>query len=147
MLAPRHARFIGSRLDFEANTSSCRLALHGCLAAEVDARDPAALRRLKVAKLKRREGTVERWADAHTAIGRGMFKKESDIGLFANMRVRTAAGDEGVLQGAFGKSGKYKVHFARGVAEEARADAASAAHKLVLEFKRFVFDKATVRSQ
>ena len=60
VLAPRNARFIGSRLDLESNTSTCRLALHGCLAASIDTRDPAALKRLHVIKLKRREGTVER---------------------------------------------------------------------------------------
>ena len=60
MLAPRGARFIGSRLDFESNTSTCRLALHGCLGVSVDTRDPKALAKLRVCKLKRREGTVER---------------------------------------------------------------------------------------
>ena len=60
MLAPRNARFIGSRLDLESNTSTCRLALHGCLAASIDMREPGALKRLRVVKLKRREGTVER---------------------------------------------------------------------------------------
>jgi hypothetical protein len=60
VLAPRNARFIGSRLDFESNTSSCRLALHGCLAVSLDARDPKDVKRLKVCKLKTREGTVER---------------------------------------------------------------------------------------
>jgi selenocysteine-specific elongation factor len=87
------------------------------------------------------------WVDAYTAVGRGMFKKESDIALFENLKVTTAAGDLGVLQGAFGKSGKYKVHFPRGVPEEARVDPASPAHKLSLTFKRFVFDKACARLQ
>lgn len=105
VLAPPNARFIGSRLDFDSNANTCRLAMHGCLAAAVDASDPKALARLKVIRHKQREGAVERWADAHTAIGRGMFKKDSDISRFENLRVTTAAGDVGVLQGAFGKSG------------------------------------------
>ena len=76
-----------------------------------------------------------------------MFKKESDIALFENLRVTTAAGDVGVLQGAFGKQGKFKVHFPAGVADEARADAGSASHKLALTFKRYVFDKSAMRLQ
>ena len=60
VLAPRNARFIGSRLDLESNTSTCRLALHGCIAASIDTREPGTLKRLRVVKLKRREGTVER---------------------------------------------------------------------------------------
>ena len=76
-----------------------------------------------------------------------MFKKETDLTQFENMRVTTGAGDVGVLLGAFGKSGKYKVHFPEGVAEEARADDSSAAHKLLLTFKRHVFDKSAKRLQ
>ena len=76
-----------------------------------------------------------------------MFKKESDMASFENLKVTTGAGDVGVLQGAFGKSGKYKVHFSNGVAEEARNDPASAVHKLQLTFKRYVFDKTCPRLQ
>ena len=76
-----------------------------------------------------------------------MFKKESDLTTFENLKVTTGTGDVGVLQGAFGKSGKYKVHFSNGVAEEARQDPASAVHKLQLVFKRYVFDKACTRLQ
>ena len=90
---------------------------------------------------------ARRWVDAHNAIGRGMFKKESDISLFENLKVCTAAGDVGILQGAFGKSGKYKVYFPAGVADELRSNPASDAQRLVLTFKRFVFDKACVRMQ
>ena len=88
-----------------------------------------------------------RWNDAHTAIGRGLFKKESDISLFENLKVTTGAGDVGVLQGAFGKSGKYKVHFSNGVSEEARQDPASAVHKLQLVFKKYIFEKNCARLQ
>ena len=90
---------------------------------------------------------VARWNDAYTAIGRGLFKKESDISLFENLKVTTGAGDVGVLQGAFGKSGKYKVRFSNGVSEEARQDPASAVHKLQLVFKKYVFDKNCARLQ
>jgi selenocysteine-specific elongation factor len=76
-----------------------------------------------------------------------MFKKESDIALFENLKVTTAAGEAGVLQGAFGKSGKYKVYFAAGVPDDARADPNSASHKLLLTFKRYVYDKSCARLQ
>jgi len=33
-------------------------------------------------KMKQREGTVERVQDANTVIGKGMFKKETDLTLF-----------------------------------------------------------------
>lgn len=63
VLAPRGAAFIGSRLDFDTNTTSCRLALHGCLVtASINAHDPNDLKRLQVCKIKKREGVVERCA-------------------------------------------------------------------------------------
>jgi selenocysteine-specific elongation factor len=76
-----------------------------------------------------------------------MFKKESDISLFENLKVTTAGGDAGVLQGAFGKSGKYKVHFPSGVPDDARSDPNSPSHKLLLTFKRYVHDKSCARLQ
>ena len=101
----------------------------------------AAQARLRVFKRKQREGAVERWADERTAIGRGLFKKETDISLFENMRVVTGAGHEGVLVGAFGKSGKYKVTFPGGVPAEQREDASHPCQRLTLRFKRFMGDK------
>ena len=139
-VAPRESMFIGSRLDLDtahAAGSTCRLALHGHLAAVFETGDrlPSSVR---VFKRKRREGTVERWADERTAVCRGMFKKETDISLFEGMAVTTAGGHAGVIAGAFGKSGKYKVTFSAGVPAEQRDDPGSDAQKLVLEFKKYV---------
>jgi selenocysteine-specific elongation factor len=139
-VAPRESMFIGSRLDLDtahAAGSTCRLALHGHLAAVFESGDrlPSSVR---VFKRKRREGTVERWVDDRTAVCRGMFKRETDISLFEGMAVTTAAGHAGVIVGAFGKSGKYKVSFSASVPAELRDDLGCDAQKLVLEFKRYI---------
>lgn len=52
---------------------------------------------------------LERYVDGHSAVGKGLFKKETDISQFVGLRVRTEAGEEGTIQSSFGKSGKFKV--------------------------------------
>jgi len=136
VVAPADALLIGARLDADSASPACRLALHGRLAALLEG--PGGASALRLFKRKVREGSVERWADERTAVCRGMFKKETDISLFAGMRVVSGAGLAGVVQGAFGKSGKYKVQFASAVPQEQREDAEHPANKLFLHFKRTV---------
>ncbi len=50
-------------------------------------------------------------------------------------QVVTAAGEVGVIQGAFGKSGKFKVDFPDGVQPPAPG-----AGQLTLVFKKYVYD-------
>jgi selenocysteine-specific elongation factor len=51
------------------------------------------------------------------------------------MAVRGPAGQGGVIQGSFGKSGKFKVHFPSGIALQPGQPS-----KVTLVFKRYVFD-------
>ncbi|EFN58810.1 hypothetical protein CHLNCDRAFT_48540 [Chlorella variabilis] len=105
---------IGSKLDADLHTSTCRLAFYGRICCLVDPSDQRRLRRLlPVYKPKQREGAIERIeADGCTAVCRGMFQKETDLALFTGMRVVAApGGQEGRIEGGFGKSGKFKVHF------------------------------------
>ena len=81
---------------------------------------------------------IDRVNDAYTAIGKGLFKKETDINLFTGMKVRLEGdgGEVGTIQGSFGKSGKYKISFPGGIP----ADAAN--RKITMEFKRYMYDKS-----
>jgi hypothetical protein len=54
----------------------------------------------------------------HTVVGKNLFKKETDMKLFVGMKVTTDAGEVGVIQGSFGGSGKFKVHFTDGTAAQ-----------------------------
>lgn len=47
----------------------------------------------------------------------------------------TAAGEVGVIEGSFGKSGKFKVSFPEGLRPPA-----AGANELTLTFKRYVYD-------
>ena len=59
---PAHSVVIGSRLDVDAYSNTCRIAFHGELVQAVLERDyiSSVLPRLKIYKMKSREGTVER---------------------------------------------------------------------------------------
>ena len=74
--------------------------------------------------MKSRSGTVERLNDSRTAIVKNLFKKETNIEVFQNMKVSlqqtkaTESGDDviylktpvsGYVEGNFGQSGKCKV--------------------------------------
>lgn len=48
--------------------------------------------------------------DDHSVIGRSLFKKETNIQLFVGLRVHLSTGELGVIDSAFGQSGKFKVH-------------------------------------
>lgn len=59
--------------------------------------------------------------------------------LPAGMRVTAEAGGaEGRIEGAFGKSGKFRVHFSGGAPTEPGA-------RLLLSFRRLLFDKEKKR--
>ncbi len=59
---PAHSTVIGSRLDVDAHSNTCRIAFHGTLLQPIVERDfpQTMLPQLKVFKLKSREGVVER---------------------------------------------------------------------------------------
>ncbi|GBG89227.1 hypothetical protein CBR_g48935 [Chara braunii] len=76
---PIGSLLIGSRLDADIHVNQCRLAFHGNL---VKAIDPEKKETLRVYKMKTKEGMIERFVDEHTVIGKGMFKKETDMSLF-----------------------------------------------------------------
>lgn len=136
---PVDSLYIASRLDSDIHQNTCRLAFHGRLIRPINLeQDPGAVKRIKVFKMKQREGTVERVQDANTVIGKGMFKKETDLTIFTGMKVWTNRGEVGTIEGGFGKSGKYKVYFPGGVAPQGEGIESI---KLFLRFKRYVFDK------
>ena len=136
---PVDSLYIASRFDTDIHQNTCRLAFHGRLVHPINLeQDPGGVKRIRAFKMKQREGTVERVQDENTVIGKGMFKKETDLTMFTGMKVWTERGEVGTIEGGFGKSGKFKVHFPDGVAPQGDGGEAI---RLFLRFKRYVFDK------
>ena len=102
---------IGSKLDTDIHSNTCRIAFHGAiLEAITDLKyTETILPNVKVFKNKFKEGIVERKADEYAVICRGLFKKETNIELFVGMKVKLSTGEDGMIEGGFGQSGKFKV--------------------------------------
>ncbi|KAK2502272.1 hypothetical protein MC885_019860 [Smutsia gigantea] len=109
---PRLCLVIGSRLDADIHTNTCRLAFHGVLLHGLEDKSytESFLPRLKVYKLKHKQGLVERVMDDYSVIGRSLFKKETNIQLFVGLKVHLSTGELGIIDSAFGQSGKFKIH-------------------------------------
>ncbi|XP_046345447.1 selenocysteine-specific elongation factor-like isoform X1 [Haliotis rufescens] len=157
------AIFIGSKLDSDVDANVCRLAFHGNILESFADADylTTVLPKVKVVKVKRREGLMERATDKYTVIAKNLFKKETDITLFTGMQVELSSGQKGTIQGSFGKSGKVKIQLSEGLSEEvyemycnskkkSKEDIAvdtPASVKVILNFKRYVYDPLKVMKQ
>ncbi|KAK0066010.1 selenocysteine-specific elongation factor [Biomphalaria pfeifferi] len=115
-----NALLIGSRLDADVNTSSCRIAFYGrILVAMTDPKyKETILPELKVFKTKTREGLVERATDKYSVIAKNLFKKETNLAAFANFKVTLSTGEKGVIEGGFGQSGKVKIRIPEGLSDD-----------------------------
>jgi selenocysteine-specific elongation factor len=74
--------------------------------------------RLRLYTIKERTGTVDRVVDDTNLIGKNLFGKGTDMTRFTGLYVTLNSGERGVIEGAFGKTGKFKVYFAQGFAKQ-----------------------------
>lgn len=114
---PKLCLVIGSKLDTDIHANTCRLAFHGVLLQGMEDKNYAEtfLPKLKVYKLKYKEGQVERVMDDYSVIGRSLFKKETNIQIFVGLKVKLSTGEDGVIDGGFGQSGKFKIRIPDGL--------------------------------
>ncbi|ULU14080.1 hypothetical protein L3Y34_016533 [Caenorhabditis briggsae] len=96
--------FMAARLEQQPG-QGCRFAFCG----EIFRKNAEILKRFS---RKLRKGVVERIEkDGYSAICTGMFKAETNFEIFRNFQIITASGPRGTIEGAFGKSGKFRVTF------------------------------------
>ena len=124
VLAPIGSLVVGARLDSDIHVNACRIAFYGRLSSALPVRarpDDHPLRSLRFFKWKLKVGVVDRVVTESEGrgggeieiIGRALFKKETDMNRFCGLFLFTRCGQRGVIEGAFGKSGKFKATFAR----------------------------------
>ncbi|XP_009282721.2 PREDICTED: selenocysteine-specific elongation factor [Aptenodytes forsteri] len=114
---PKLCLVIGSKLDTDIHANTCRLAFHGVLLQGMEDKNytETFLPKLKVYKLKHKEGQVERVMDDYSVIGRSLFKKETNIQIFVGLKVQLSTGEDGIIDGGFGQSGKFKIRIPDGL--------------------------------
>jgi selenocysteine-specific elongation factor len=159
---PNSSLVIGSRLDTDIHLNTCRLAFHGKFLSIFTDKNYSEtnLPQLRIFKKKSRVGEVERAVDEFSLVGKGLFKKETNIALFSNLKVRLSTGEAGVIEGGFGQSGKFKVRIPAGLSPESFnlmsqgqrkkgkgkgvnvevGGERVASVKIILDFKRYIFD-------
>ncbi|KYO24844.1 selenocysteine-specific elongation factor isoform B [Alligator mississippiensis] len=120
---PRLCLVIGSKLDTDIHANTCRLAFHGVLLQGLEDKNytETFLPKLKVYKLKHKEGQVERVIDDYSVIGRSLFKKETNIQIFVGLKVKLSTGEDGIIEGGFGQSGKFKIRIPDGLKPDTKA--------------------------
>ncbi|TRY64136.1 hypothetical protein TCAL_00841 [Tigriopus californicus] len=155
-------KVLGSKLDINSNSPTCRLAFHGQLLEMFEAKDYhlKELPRLKIFKEKSKTGVVERASNECEAICKNMFKKETNLALFTGLKVNLSTGESGFIEDSFGQSGKFKVRIPDGLQpttmdllgtktskkSKKAEDSSSAATEfksvgLFLNFKKYIFSK------
>ena len=139
VFAPKDALIIGAKLDVDLNVSTCRIAFSGKIVLPISS---TMVQQLHIYKKKYREGIIERIeADGKTAICRGMFGKDSDLTKFLGLVVNGPAGQRGILQSTFGKSGKFKAFFPSGISvlvTDSHGPPDNSTSKVTLEYKRYL---------
>jgi selenocysteine-specific elongation factor len=130
---------IASRLDADIHANTCRLAFYGRLLSPADASSKDKLHaQLKIYKYKKRSGSVDRVDnDPYVVIGKDLFKKETNMNMFVGMKIsylEDGTGEAGVVESAFGLSGKFKVRF------QNPQKKVPPGTPLFFFFKRYIFD-------
>ena len=140
VLCPPSSLVIGSRLDADVSSPTCRIAFCGRIVHTFPVTSSAQftpnqqfqeLEKIKILKPKKKTGTVEKLLDQNVAIVKGLFKKESDMSAFLNMYVCTAHAT-GRLESGFGKSGKARVQF---------TNAPAVNEQVWLEYSKLLFNR------
>ncbi|XP_071445919.1 selenocysteine-specific elongation factor [Hetaerina americana] len=149
---------IGSRLDGDIHANVCRLAFWGRLVHSIDDKSyqTTLLPRLKVFKEKHKTGLVERASNEMEVIGKSMFKKETNLQVFMGLKVKLSTGEDGVIEGSFGQSGKVKIRIPGGLKKSTYQQLSDSSKKkgrqsntgateneavcFELHFKRYVYD-------
>ena len=148
-----NSKVLGSKLDTDVHTTSCRLAFEGQMILPITSEKYKSefLPNLKVFKLKEKVGCVERANNEMELIGKNMFKKETNIHLFDGFKVTLSNGLLGQMDGPFGQSGKFKVRLKDSLNDEAKSLLMGGKKKksdenlpkieVKVSFKKYIFSK------
>lgn len=109
--------FISSKLDMDVNSNSCRIAFYGKVLETFSDKNytQTMLPKLKIYKNKYKIGILDRVVNEREVVCKDMFKKETRLDLFTGLKVVLDTGENGVINGCFGQSGKIRVSIPQGL--------------------------------
>jgi len=137
IFCPMESLLIASKLDVDINVNMCRLAFSGKVIHPIQEN----LKILKIYKMKIKTGDIDRVFSKDTLIAKNLFRKETNMNLFTNMKVTLPNGAVGMISSSFGKTGKFKVYFPNGFGIDENS---LLEQKLSFVIKRYIFDKEKI---
>ncbi|RWS23978.1 selenocysteine-specific elongation factor-like protein [Leptotrombidium deliense] len=151
VIANTNSLYIASKLDTDIHANVCRLAFFGNVCAIFGEKNylESNLQHLKVYKTKSRSGLIERVNNEYEVIVKSLFKKETNIDNFRGLKVTLSTGENGVIDGSFGQSGKCKIRIPDGFSDPRIVQKGKKNETLhqnnisvTLNFKRYIYDKS-----
>lgn len=143
-----NALVIGSKLDTDIHSNTCRLAFFGRLNhCCIDKDYPTTfLPQLQIYKEKHKTGTVQRVVNEMELISSGLFKKEgNNRTAFVGLNVQLSTGESGRIEDTFGASSKVKLRFREPLSEATlellKCRKPSEQVTVVVKYKKFMFRK------
>mmetsp|Transcript_38659 Transcript_38659/g.99934 ORF Transcript_38659/g.99934 Transcript_38659/m.99934 type:complete len:687 (-) Transcript_38659:15-2075(-) len=136
---PLGSLLIGSKLDSDIHSPTCRMAFFGRI---LTAMDPKGLKSLKLVRMKSKVGKLDRFdkQDSTLVICKDMFKADTDMQLFLGLKVvHEASGTQGILEGTYGQEGLFKVRFPCELKVKADNKGHIKDETITLFFKKFDF--------
>jgi len=136
---------IGSRFDSDdIHSNKCRIAFSGRLVAILKQKKED-LKRLRVYKPKIRKGITDRVVDDFTIIGRGFFKKGTDINLFCGLKIELGNAQIGIIENGYGDAGKFYAKFKEKL--PIHSNTKKWHGKIYLKSRKFIFQKSKQMTQ
>eukprot|EP00932_Pfiesteria_piscicida_P022097 SRR837773.8863.p1 GENE.SRR837773.8863~~SRR837773.8863.p1 ORF type:complete len:341 (-),score=61.67 SRR837773.8863:19-894(-) len=140
---PLGSLLIASKLDFDIHSPNCRMAFFGRILCSMDPKD---LKPLRIIKMKSKTGFLDRFdkQDSCLMICKDMFKADTDMSLFNGLKImHEQSGTEGILEGAYGQDGRFKVRFKQELKVKADAKGQIRGNdRITLYFKKFNFEQS-----
>ncbi|XP_014240296.1 selenocysteine-specific elongation factor [Cimex lectularius] len=154
VLSPSNSLIIGSKLDMDVNAPSCRLVFHGISLFDVSDRnyETSLLPKLKLFKYKQKTGVVYKMNNSTDIIAKSLFKKETKMYNFTNLKITLSTGENGYIESTFGQGGKVRITIPEGLRQETEhilkkmskcSDTTlnNESVKVFLRFKRYIYDR------
>ncbi|CAL8088227.1 unnamed protein product [Orchesella dallaii] len=143
----QHVKIIGSNLQIPPNSNECRLAFYGEVANACQIKDKSSfLSQIKIYKIKKRQGILDRVTNSRTVIVRGLHQKTSNIDHLLGCTIDLTFGSEnettvlqGTIESRFGQTDKLRVNLNHDLSDAQMEKCKQKQVEVSLVHKKYVF--------
>ncbi|ODM98324.1 Selenocysteine-specific elongation factor [Orchesella cincta] len=150
----QHVKIIGSNLQIPPNSNECRLAFYGEVERSCQIKDKSNfLAQIKIYKIKKRQGILDRVTNSRTVIVRGLHQKSSNIDHLLGCKIDLSFGPEsestvvqGTIESRFGQTDKLRVNLNEDLSDIQMDKCKQKQVEVSLVHKKYVFKEEGVNS-